>query len=419
MSMDRARRLFCRGVLLTAAFPSIRPRASARGVVVVGGGFGGATAANYLRRFSPQTPVTLIEKNAVYYTCPLSNFVVANIMGMRALQRDYRALAAAGVRIIHASAQRVGGGQVMLKDGATVPYARALVAPGIDFLPDAMPGYSAADAGRIPHAWRAGAQTQILRRQLLAMPDGGVVVIIPPDNPYRCPPAPYERVSLIAHYLRRHKPKSKILILDSKENFSTQTLFVNGWEKLYRGMIEWRSAEAGGLVESLDLDQMRIETEFGEEKGEVINYIPPQQAGRVARESGLTDDSGWCPIDAITFESAQVRGVHVIGDAARAAKMPKSAFAANNQGKAAAAAMVALMRGESAAAVPLVNACYSFIAPDYAVSVAGVYRGEGQRMLPVANAGGVSPADVSAAFRRQESKQAYQAHQAIIADSFG
>ncbi|MDM5147152.1 NAD(P)/FAD-dependent oxidoreductase [Candidatus Persebacteraceae bacterium Df01] len=415
-----SRRAFCSGLLAATgaiAFPAIGGYNAK--VTVIGGGFGGAIAAKQLKILNPNLAVTLIEQHKAYYTCPLSNLVLAGVVPVKTICHKYTTLSQHGVRVVHGRAQKTGNGSVILTDGSQVPYDRVLVAPGIDFYNNRLPGYSAKDTARIPHAWRAGEQTTILRRQLEAMPDGGVVIIMPPPPPYRCPPAPYERTGLIAHYLQLHKPACKILILDSKEGFSQQTLFTDGWENFYGDMIEWRSAEAGGLVEAIDINRMMVKTEFGEERGDVINYIPPQHAGEIAINSGLTDDSGWCPINTLTFESTQIAGVHVIGDAAHAGRMTKSGYSASAQGKAAAAAIVNLLQNNAPPTSNLDNICHSLVTPDYGISVTSAYRADGQTIVPIDKATSMSPRKASAEIRHQEARQARAWYDSITAEMFG
>src|SRR5690606_14249702 len=228
-----------------------------------------------------------------------------------------------------------------------LPYDRLVLAPGVDRLFDALEGYDEAAAEIMPHAWKAGAQTELLRRQLEAMEDGGVVAIVAPANPYRCPPGPYERACLIAHYLKQEKPRSKILILDTKDQFSKRPLFEEAWAELYPGMIEWVPMSAGGNVIRVEPETMSIETDFERHEVDVANVIPPQSAGAIARAAGVADPTGWCPVDPGTFESTLVPSVHVLGDACFAGAMPKSAFSANAQAKVAALAIDAMLRDEA------------------------------------------------------------------------
>jgi sulfide dehydrogenase [flavocytochrome c] flavoprotein subunit len=389
-------------------------------VVVVGGGFGGATAAKYLRMMDRDMEVTLVEPNSTYYTCPFSNLVVGGVKGMTDIAHDYKTLQSKyGVNFVRAKAYQVKSNAVILEDGSKIPFDRAIVSPGIDVRYDKMPGHSQGIEKKITHSWKAGPQTMQLRRQLEAMANGGTVIICPPGNPYRCPPGPYERASMIAHYLKNNKPNSKIIILDQKEKFSKQPLFTDGWDMHYGDLIEWRSATAGGKVSEIDAEGMRLNTEFGWEEGDVINYIPAQWAGAVARKSGLADDSGWCPVDHVTFESKLVQNVHVIGDACKAGAMPKSGFSANSQGKVAAAAVVSMFWGEDPVSPSFANTCYSYVTPDYSVSVAAVYSLKEGAIAGVEGAGGVSPKDASAIVRKTEATYAQGWYDSITYDMFG
>ncbi|MBI3453745.1 MAG: FAD-dependent oxidoreductase, partial [Rhodospirillales bacterium] len=250
-------------------------------------------------------------------------------------------------------------------------------------------------------------QTMLLRRQLEAMPDGGVVVMSAPANPFRCPPGPYERASMIAWYLKNAKPRSKILILDSKDAFSKQALFQDGWKMFYGDMIEWVPLGKDGKVTQAIPGEMTLVSDFGQRhKGAVVNVIPAQWAGKIARDAGLAGESGWCPVDPITFESTLHKNIHVIGDACIAGGMPKSGFAANSQGKVAALAIVNAINGRPSVAPTYVNTCYSLVAPDYGISVSDVYRVTPQGIAPTPNSGGVSPRQADAAFRTAEARYA-------------
>jgi NADPH-dependent 2,4-dienoyl-CoA reductase/sulfur reductase-like enzyme len=270
----------------------------------------------------------------------------------------------------------------------------------------------------MPHAWKAGEQTLLLRRQLEAMPDGGTVVISACANPFRCPPGPYERASLIAYYLKTKKPKSKLIILDAKDAFSKQGLFLGAWKQLYPNL-EWISLSKGGKVTSVDVGAMTLVTDFGRHKADVANVVPPQKAGRIAEAAGVADRTGWCPIDPVSFESKLQRNIHVIGDAAIAGAMPKSAFAGNSQAKVCALAVARLIAGGKPDEPRLVNTCYSLVAPDYGISVAGVYRPADGQLKDVEGAGGVSPADAPSAFRAQEATFANGWFRTITTEVFG
>jgi sulfide dehydrogenase [flavocytochrome c] flavoprotein subunit len=391
-------------------------------VVVVGGGFGGATAARYLRVLDPGLDVTLIEPSREYLTCPFSNLVLGGVIQMPALRHTYDGLVKAGVNVVHDSARAIDAGRkiVTLAGGGTLPYDRLIVSPGVDFRWDATPGYSEAAAERIPHAWKAGPQTALLRRQLEAMEDGGLVIMSVPAAPFRCPPGPYERAGMIAHHLKARKPRSKLLILDSNDSFSKQGLFMEGWNKLYPGMIEWVKVSNDGKVARVDVGAMTLESEFGKKhKGAVINFIPAQRAGAIAQSAGLADRSGWCPVNQATFESTQVPGIYVVGDASIAGPMPKSGFSANSQGKIAASAVIASLRGRPPSAPSLANTCYSYVGPDYAISIAAVYRVVDGKLAAVEGAGGISPANTAPEFRYQEARYAEGWYASISADTWG
>jgi sulfide dehydrogenase [flavocytochrome c] flavoprotein subunit len=373
--------------------------AARKRVVVIGGGFGGAATAKYLKKLDPTLSVTLIEPKAAFVTCPFSNWVLGGLKTMKDITHTYTALRNQyGVNVIADRAVAIDPvkNSVKLSSGKVIGYDRLVVSPGIDFKYDEIAGYSKKIAdSSMPHAWQAGPQTVLLHKQLQAMKYGGTVVLCPPGNPFRCPPGPYERASLIAYYLKRHKPKSKIVILDAKEKFSKQGLFTKGWERLYPGMIEWRSSTGGGKVVGVDAKTMTVETELGAVKGEVINLIPSQKAGKIAFEAGLANEKGWCPIDPASFESTMHKGIHVIGDSCIAGAMPKSGFAASSQGKVTAAAIVNLLRGQEPISPSLVNTCYSLVGPNYGVSVAGVYRLSEAGIVEIPGSGGLTPADAT------------------------
>jgi sulfide dehydrogenase [flavocytochrome c] flavoprotein chain len=290
---------------------------SGASVVVIGGGFGGASCARALKKLEPKLGVTLIEHSRTFSACPFSNEVIAGLRNIEAQQFTYDRIAAEGVTVIAQTAVKVDpqARRVGLADGSWLDYDRLVLAPGIDLRFDALPGYDEAAAAKMPHAWKAGGQTELLRTQLETMDDGGLVVLAVPASPSRCPPAPYERASLIAHYLKAKKPRSKVLILDAKDAFPQQRLFENAWKELYPSMIERVSLSQGGRVTSVDAETNTIVTDFGNYNAQVANIIPPQQAGRIASIAGAVDNTGWCPIDPVTFTSKLVPNIHVIGDA--------------------------------------------------------------------------------------------------------
>jgi NADPH-dependent 2,4-dienoyl-CoA reductase/sulfur reductase-like enzyme len=362
--------------------------------------------------------VTLVEASQTFTACPFSNGVIAGLRDLKAQQFDY-AKVRAEVEVTFATATGVDADAraVTLSNGARLPYDRLVLAPGIDIRWDALPGYTEAAAERMPHAWKAGAQTLLLRKQLESMNDGGLVVIAAPANPFRCPPGPYERASLIAHYLKTRKPKSKLIILDPKDAFSKQSLFLAAWKELYPDHIEWVPLSKGGRVTAVDPKTNTLTTEFGSHKAAVANVIPPQRAGRIAALAGAADKTGWCPIDPATLESKLRPNIHVIGDACIAGGMPKSAFAANAQAKVCAAAVAKLLAGEKPDTPKFINTCYSLVAPDYGISVANVYAPKGAVIADVG--GGVSPAKVGRSFRQQEANFASGWFKTITGEVFG
>lgn len=392
-------------------------------VVVVGGGFGGATAAKYIRKIAPDLKVALVEQKRTFYTCPFSNMVLAGLKSMNDIGHGYKTLRQKwGVEVFHVRASRinVANKRIRLAGGEILTYDKAILSPGIDLRLDAIPGYNKAALALMPHAWKAGPQTRDLVARLEAMDDGGTVIISPPVNPFRCPPGPYERASMIAHYLKTRKPKSKILILDPKAKFSKQALFKQAWEELYPGMIEHLSAADDGEVVRVDANTLELESAFGEiHKGDVVNFIPPQTAGVIAVNSGLANNEGWCPVDPITFESTLAKDVHIIGDAAIAGQMPKSGFSANSQGKVVALNVIAALTGRDPINGSFANTCYSLVAPDYGISVAKVYRTTEKGIVGVDGSGGLSPMDANAKFRASEARYAQGWYDSITQDMFG
>jgi len=390
-------------------------------VVMIGGGFGGATAARTLKALQPALDVTLVEPNPVYTSCPFSNAVLANLREIDRQQFGYDGIKRAGVTVAQTSATAVDAEakSVTLADGNRLSYDRLVMTPGIDFNWGAIAGYDEAAAQKMPHAWKAGDQTVLLRRQLQAMDDGGLVVMSAPANPFRCPPGPYERASLIAYWLKIWKPKSKLLLLDSKDAFSKQRLFQNGWAELYPGMIEWVPLSQGGKVTSVDPATLTFTTEFASHKAAVANVIPPQKAGAIAAQAGVADRTGWCPVEPVAFESTLRPGIHVLGDAAIMGGMPKSAFAANAQAKVCAAALVRLLADDKPQDPILINTCYSLMAADYGISIAGVYRPDKGQLTDIPGAGGSSPLVAVGGLRGQEALYASSWFRTITAETFG
>ncbi|MEO5343112.1 MAG: NAD(P)/FAD-dependent oxidoreductase [Gammaproteobacteria bacterium SHHR-1] len=410
----------------TMGFSPFAIGGAAKKVVVVGGGTGGATAAKYIRMADPSIEVTLIEPNPIYHTCYLSNEVLAGVRTMEQISVSYDGLKKHGIKVVKAMASKVDADKKqVVTDQGNFPFDRCVVSPGISLMYDAYEGYSKeASEGPVPHAWKAGPQTALLRKQLVDMKDGGVVVMVAPPNPFRCPPGPYERAAQMALYLKNHKPKSKIIILDPKAKFSKMGLFTAGWKKHYGDMIEWRGTPEGAddnKVTAINAANKTVTTAFDEIKADVLNLIPPQKAGKIALDSGLANDKGWCPVNQKTFESSVKAGVHVIGDASIASPMPKSGYSANSQGKVCAAAVVALLNGQEAPDPAYVNTCYSIIAPDDGISVAAVYRYADGKISGVQGAGGLTPpyGKTTDAMRAREVQYAYSWYKNIVHDSFG
>jgi NADPH-dependent 2,4-dienoyl-CoA reductase/sulfur reductase-like enzyme len=416
------RRSAVRGIAaagLASAFPAPLFAQAAARIAVIGGGFGGASCARALKRMDAKLQVTLIEPNRFFVCCPFSNEVIAGLRELEAQQFGYDRIAAEGVTVVAGAAANIDpqARSIGLADGRTLGYDRLVLAPGIDLRFDALPGYDEAAATRMPHAWKAGEQTLLLRKQLETMEDGGLVVLAVPAAPLRCPPAPYERASLIAHYLKHKKPRSKILILDAKDGFSQQKLFEAAWQQLYPGMIERIGLSQGGRVTSADPATNDIVTDFGNYTAAVANVIPPQKAGRIAEIAGAADKTGWCPIDPVTFASPLVPNVHVIGDACIAGGIPKSASAAHAQGKACAAVIVKFLAGNPPEVPSLTGTCFNTVAPGYAFSQSGIYQPKGDQFAEIEV--GASPVDAPREVRAHEAEQAFDWFKTITVDTFG
>jgi sulfide dehydrogenase [flavocytochrome c] flavoprotein chain len=372
--------------------------AGSRGrVVVVGGGFGGATAAKYVRLWDPSIEVTLVERANLFTSCPMSNLVVGGFRPIEGLRHGYEGLGRHNVRVVNDEATAVDATKkvVKLARGADLPYDRLVVSPGVDFMSEQIEGYEAANrAGRVLHAWKAGSETVALRRQLESMKDGGVYVIAMPLMPYRCPPGPYERASLAAAYFKQAKPRSKVLLLDANPDLvSKGALFKRAWQELYPGMIEYRgNSRAVGV----DPKTMTVKLEVEDVRGDVLNVVPPQRAGDIALKSGLvTANNRWCEVDWRTTESKAVKGIHVLGDSTLSAPvMPKSASMANQHAKTCAAAIVAMLNGREPPQPTAINTCYSFVSGEEAIHVASVHgwNAKEQTLTTVPGSGGVSSA---------------------------
>jgi sulfide dehydrogenase [flavocytochrome c] flavoprotein subunit len=387
------------GLPMIGRAAELMPKGAKR-VVVIGGGYGGTIAAKYIRMMDKSIEVVMIERNDHFVSCPFSNLYIGGILkDLNPLTIKYDKLASNhGVKVVQAEVTAIDpAAKVVTTSKGTVSYDRLVVSPGIDFRLEEMKGYDAAAMEIMPHAWKAGPQTVLLRKQLEAMKDGGTMVMTVPLAPYRCPPGPYERASMVAHYLKKNKPKSKLVVLDANPDITSKGgLFKKGWKDNYEGIIDYRPAKK---VTEVDPSKLTVLVEGLEDvKGDVVNVIPPQRAGQIAVAAGLVgDDKNWCPVNATTFESTKQAGIHVIGDACIAGPMPKSGYSANSEAKVCAMNIVALMNGKETTDLSGINTCYSYITDKDAVSVAAVYAVKEGKIIAVPNSGGVSPADYSAA----------------------
>ena len=364
-------------------------------VVIVGGGYGGATAAKYIRMWAPNIDVTLIERNTEFVSCPISNLVLGGSMSMKDITVSYDTLAKKyGVHVVRGEAVAVDAEKkvVRLASGDSLPFDRLILSPGVDFMYAELPGLNNATAQeKVLHAWKAGPQTVALRKQLEALKDGGVVVISIPTAPYRCPPGPYERACQIASYLKQSKPKSKVIILDANPDVTSKPgLFKKAWSEMYAGIVEYRN---NAKVIDVDAKTMTARMDVDELKADVLNILPPMKAGAIA-DPFITANKRWCEINWLTYEAKSVPGVHLLGDALQIAPaMPKSGHMANAHGKACAAAVVALLSGEAPNGSPtLSNTCYSFVSADKVIHVASIHKYDEQdkTMKAVPGAGGIS-----------------------------
>lgn len=355
-------------------------------VVVIGGGAGGATAARYLIRDSAGAlDVTLIEANPVYTTCFFSNLYLGGLRDFDSLEHGYDGLNAAGVQVIHERATGVDRDAriVTLTGGESLSYDRLILSPGIEFVDGSVPGWSVADADVMPHAYKAGPQTRLLRQQIEAMRQGGTFAMIAPPNPYRCPPGPYERISMVAHMLKQSNPTAKILLIDPKEGYSKQTLFEEGWLRHYDGMIERIGPDFGGDAVEVRPAAMEVVFDGEVEPVDVCNVIPGQAAGAIAQMAGVTDDSGWAPVHAQDMRSRMDGNIFVLGDSAAQGDMPKSAFAANSQAKVAAMHVSADLLDARVFPSRYANTCWSLIAPEDGVKVGATYEATPEKIASV------------------------------------
>ncbi|HUS96676.1 MAG TPA: FCSD flavin-binding domain-containing protein [Hyphomicrobiaceae bacterium] len=396
-------------------------RAARPRVVVIGGGAGGGTAAKYIARDSKGAiDVILIEPSKKYYTCFFSNLYLGGFRDYASIGHTYENMAAKhNVGVIHEWAEMIDRDKkkVRLSSGADIAYDRLIVSPGIDMKYDSVPGYSAEAQAVMPHAWKSGTQVQLLKAQVMAMKQGGTFVMVPPPNPFRCPPGPYERISMIAHLFKQHNPKAKIVVIDPKPKFSKQGLFQAGWESYYPGMIEWLPPAVSGGLKEVDVSTMSFKTDLDTVKADAASLVPAQTAGRIAHKSGLTDASGWCPIIPKTMQSAIDENIHVIGDASVAAAMPKSGFSANSQAKVAAMAVRGALTGSRVFDPRFANTCWSLIAPNDGVKVGASYKAGDKKIEPASTF--ISKTGESAQLRKETYEESVGWYEGITTDIFG
>lgn len=393
-----------------------RPR-----VVVVGGGSGGATAARYIAEGAQGAiDVTLVEPSRVYYTCYFSNLYLGGFWDLEDLGHSYGTLAAEfGVNVVHDWAAGVDrdAKTVTLAGGAVLPYDRLVLSPGIDFVEGAVPGWDVSSQNRMPHAYKAGSQTELLKAQVESMREGGLYAMVAPPNPYRCPPGPYERVSMVAHVLSERNPTAKILIVDPKPTFSKQGLFEEGWARHYPGMIERIGPDFGGDKVSVDAEAMTVDIDGIVEQVDVCNVIPAQKAGRIAELAGLTNEAGWAPVLPANMQSRVDANIYVLGDASAQGDMPKSGFSANSQAKVAANAIRHELTGARLFPARYANTCWSLIAEDDGVKVGASYEPTDEKIASVDSF--ISQTGEDAALRQQTYRESIGWYNGIVADIFG
>jgi sulfide dehydrogenase [flavocytochrome c] flavoprotein subunit len=419
-------RIFVAGAATLAAPSLLHAKAQGR-LLIIGGGFGGASAARFASINFPHIDVTIIEPQKSFVTCPYGNLLLGGTKKLSDITHSYAGLKRRGINFIHdwVDSIEAGARTVKLRGGKTVAYDKLIVSPGIGIKWGALAGYDQAAAEIFPHAWvpEKGEQVLLLRKQLEMLPDGGVVGFAIPGNPFRCPPGPYERISLVANYLKKHKPRAKILALDGKDAFSKQGLFQDAWNELYPGLIEWVPGSKDGKVVRVDTKEKIFETEFGtRHKIDVGNVIPPQSAAKIAIDAGLVNETGFVPVNPYTFEAIKAKDIHVIGDANIGGPLPKSGFIANSTSKQAVASAIALLEGREVPKDPVYfNTCYSHVGDDYGISVVGVFRPSDKGFVETPNSGGVSPRGPLAEKREQRKLEAHYAdswYASITKDAF-
>ena len=420
--MMMTRRLFLGTTAATAtalAAPSVVGATKPK-VVVIGGGAGGATAARYIAKDSKGAiDVTLVEPTRTYYTCFFSNLAIGRFRTYDSIGHSYGKLASDyGINVVHDWAVSVDrdAKTVSLAGGSSLSYDRLVVSPGIDFVDDSVPGWDVKAQNAMPHAYKAGSQTQLLKSQIEAMPEGGTYVMVAPPNPFRCPPGPYERISMVAHVLKNKNPTAKIMVFDPKPKFSKMALFQEGWENHYKGMVEWVGGDFG-VVESVDPAAMTVNVDGEIIKADVCNVIPGQKAGRIAEIAGLTNDKGWCPIVPATMQSRMDENIHVLGDASQNGDMPKSGFSANSQAKVAAMAVRGALLGSRVFPAKFSNTCWSLIETNDGVKVGAAYEATEEKIAKTS--GFISKTGESADLRKQTYEESLGWYAGITADMFG
>ncbi len=389
-------------------------------VVVVGGGAGGATAARYIAKDSAgEIDVTLIEPSRSYYTCFFSNLYIGGFRELDSIAHSYGTLASDyGINVVHDWATGVDrdARTVALAGGGSVPYDRLILSPGIDFVEGSVPGWDVSAQNAMPHAYKGGSQTELLKAQIMAMPEGGTYVMVAPPNPYRCPPGPYERVSMVAHVLKANNPSAKIIIADPKANFSKQGLFEEGWQKHYPGMITRIGPDFGGENVSVDPEAMTVDIDGEVINADVVNVIPAQKAGLICGAAGLTEGN-WAPVSGHTMQSRMDENIHILGDATNQGDMPKSGFSANSQAKVAAMAVRGALTGSRVFPAKFSNTCWSLIDTDNGVKVGATYEATDEKIAKVD--GFVSQTGEDAALRKATYEESIGWYQGITSDMFG
>ncbi len=389
-------------------------------VVVIGGGAGGATAARYIAKDSNGgIDVTLVEPSRLYYTCFFSNLYLGGFRDLSSIGHSYGTLASQyGINVVHDWAVGIDrdARTVTLAGGAVLPYDRLILSPGIDFIDGAVPGWDISKQNKMPHAYKAGSQTELLKAQIEAMPQGGVFAMVAPPNPYRCPPGPYERVSMVAHLLKQTNPTAKILVADPKAKFSKQGVFEEGWARHYPGMIERLGPDFGGDKVSVDADAMTVNIDGTVENVDVCNVIPAQKAGRICELAGITEGN-WAPVSGHTMQSRVDENIHVLGDATNQGDMPKSGFSANSQAKVAAMAVRGALTGSKVFPAKFTNTCWSLIDTDDGIKVGAAYQATDEKIASVSSF--VSKTGEDAALRKQNYEESLGWYAGITADMFG